>query len=91
MMNGEARAFVMTIIKNPKATQHQKLDAIITLMLSDHDRLVAMEAVVDSHPFSRLRPGVQKFIWGFTGLWFVGVTWAFGDFIYEVLRKAGLV
>ncbi len=90
-MNGEARAYVMKIINKPKATQHEKLDAIIVLMLSDHERLLTMEAFVDSHPLSRIGAKLRYAVYGFVFVWFWGVTWAFWDFIQEVLRKAGLM
>ena len=90
-MNGEARAFVMKVVENPKATQHEKLNAIIVLMLSDHDRLVMVEEVVFSYPLSRFGTKVRNAVYAISAAWIVGVTWAFGDFIYEVLRKAGLV
>ena len=90
-MNGEARSFVMKTVNNPKATLHEKMDAVIVLMLSDHDRLVEVERFTKGHPLSFLSPRSRKGVYVAVFAWFWGVTWAFGDFIWSILKTMGLV
>ena len=89
-MNGAARAFVMKVIENPKATQHEKLNAIITLMLSDHDRLVKIETAYLTHPFSLIPDKHRGKVWATFALWMGAVTWAFFDRIWELGIRLGV-
>ena len=88
--NGAARDHALSIIKDEKATQHQKLDAILWLMLRDHDRIVSMEAAFRTHPFSWIPPQHRGKLWTVVGVWSIAVTVALGEKIWLWLEKFGV-
>ena len=88
--NGSARAHAVDVIKDLQATQHQKLDAILFLLLSDHDRIKVMEEAVSQHPFAGLQPKHASRVWSFLFAWFVAVSVALGDRVWFWLKELGV-
>lgn len=88
--NGQAREHALSVIKDEKSTQHQKLDAILYLMLSDHERLVWMETSFKSHPFSWVPIRHRGKVWAVLGAWFIAVSVALGDKIWFYLQELGV-
>ena len=88
--NGQAREHALDVIKHEKSTQHQKLDAILYLMLSDHERIVWMEDAFKSHPFSLIPKQHHGKVWGFFALWFFAVSVTFGERIWFWVQELGI-
>lgn len=87
--NGSAHAHAVSIIKDEKATQHQKLDAILYLLLSNNDRIKGIEACLDANPFSSLKPSHRGKVYAFMGIWFVAMSLAFAERVYYWLQQLG--
>ena len=89
-MNGEARKLALSRMQDPKATVKEKLDAMMFLMLQDHDRMVDIHEAYMSHPFALIPAQHRGKVWATFALWMAAVTWAFFDRIWELGLRLGV-